>query len=81
MANYTITDYNNLVQSIIQGTKEVRYSDKTVVYRTLEEMAEIKRMMEAALKLDQNGNPLVSSEEGQTYRKGRRIADFHDTNK
>ena len=61
---WTQTDLDALCSAIGQGAKEVQYSDKRVVYRSLAEMNELKRTMEQEI----NGSI--------TPRRGRRITDF-----
>lgn len=46
---YTSEDYQALKQSIAKGVHSVAYGDKNVTYRSLNEMKELLRMMEAEL--------------------------------
>lgn len=46
---YTIDQYGALVASIAQGAMTVKYADKEVTYRSLNDMIAIKRMMENEL--------------------------------
>lgn len=51
MAIWTTEQYQKLCTSISDGVLTVRYSDKTVTYRSLDEMIRIKKMMEKDLGL------------------------------
>lgn len=60
MANpthFTIEQYTVLVAAIASGTKEVRYSDKTVVYQDTMKMLAVKAQMESELGLNDDGSP------------------------
>jgi len=46
---YTIEQYNALKSAIATGTQSVTYGDKTVHYRSMDEMEKIVRRMEAEL--------------------------------
>lgn len=46
---YTIDQYNSLLAAIAQGALIVKYADKEVQYRSLDEMNRIKKQMEASL--------------------------------
>ena len=50
-AIYTLEQYNTLVGAIALGALIVEYSDKRVEYRSLAEMKQIKKEMEADLGL------------------------------
>jgi len=50
---YTITQYDQLVAAISQGAMTVKYADKEVTYRSLNEMYRIKRDMEKDLGIGQ----------------------------
>lgn len=51
MANetYTTEQYNTLCAAIAQGVLRVKYGDKEIDYRSLNDMRQIKAMMEAVL--------------------------------
>ena len=51
---YTIEMYNALIEAIATGAKEVKYADKWVIYRTLDEMKAIKADMERMLGIDKS---------------------------
>lgn len=64
---WTIEEYNALKSAIATGAKTVKYSDKEVTYRSLEEMAAVLRAMAEELGLtDQNS----SSRHYPGYSKG-----------
>lgn len=50
-AAFTLEQYNALNNSIAQGTLTVTYGDKTVTYRTLDEMLRIRNIMMSDLGL------------------------------
>ena len=54
---YTVDQYNQLVAAIAQGAMTVKYADKEVTYRSLNEMYRIKRDMEKDLGLSQGIKP------------------------
>lgn len=61
---FTEEQYLALSAAIAQGALEVQYGDKTVKYRSLDEMIRILGMMGAAL--------------GVSTGSGRRVADFNN---
>lgn len=46
---YTIEQYNALCAAIAQGVHIVKYGDKEVTYRSLDEMKNIRKEMEVQL--------------------------------
>jgi hypothetical protein len=46
---YSIEQYEALKKGIASGTHSVSYGDKNVTYRSLDEMKELLRMIEAEL--------------------------------
>ncbi len=56
MADFTQEQYEALNKAIAQGTLTVTYSDKTVTYRSLDEMLRIRNLMAADLKIIQKPN-------------------------
>lgn len=48
---WTIEEYNALKSAVATGAKTVKYADKEVTYRSLEEMAAILRSMAEELGL------------------------------
>lgn len=56
---YTIDQYNKLKAAIATGALEVKYADKTVKYRSLEEMTAILSMMAKELGLVKRGKNYV----------------------
>lgn len=61
---WTTADYNTLCAAIASGARKVKYEDKEVEYRSLNEMLRIRKQMEAELGLN-SGRPR------------RRMASFH----
>lgn len=57
----TQADYETLKKAINSGVKTVRYSDKTVEYRTLSEMNSIKKDMENELGIGKTGRATIAS--------------------
>lgn len=53
--SYTLEQYYTLKAAIAGGSKTVKYGDKEVEYRTLDEMLQILKLMEAELFPDTNG--------------------------
>jgi hypothetical protein len=46
---YTLEQYNSLVAAIAQGAMRVKYGDKEVEYRSLNEMLTLKGLIEKSL--------------------------------
>lgn len=53
---FTLDQYNTLLAAYTQGAKEVQYSNKRVVYRSLAEMKAILEEMEIELDIKPNNN-------------------------
>lgn len=53
---YTQDQYNKLNEAIAQGALVVRYADKTVEYRSLDDMLRIRKLMADELGLNSQGN-------------------------
>lgn len=53
---FTLEQYEALNKSIAQGTLTVTYGDKTVTYRSLDEMLRIRNIMATELGLNNTGN-------------------------
>lgn len=53
---YTLEQYTALSDAIAQGVNKVKYSDKEVEYRSLDEMLRIKALMFAQLFPNSNKN-------------------------
>ncbi|MNJ58422.1 hypothetical protein D3C77_540550 [compost metagenome] len=49
---YTIEQYNALQAAIAEGALSVRYADKSVTYRSLDEMMRILKLMASELGLN-----------------------------
>ncbi len=54
MSVYTQDQYNKLMDAIGQGALLVKYADKEVQYRSLDDMLRIKAIMEADLGIGAN---------------------------
>lgn len=63
---YTIENYNALVAAMATGAKAVKYSDKEIVYRTLDEMRDLKAAMELDLGINSKS------------KRDRRIGTFYN---
>jgi len=63
---WTIEEYNALKSAIATGAKTVKYADKEVTYRSLDEMAAVLRAMGEELGL----NDHTSSRKYPGYSKG-----------
>lgn len=61
---YTIEQYQKLKAALAGGELQVRYADRSVTYRSADEMLRILRQMESELGLNANNN------------NGRRYASF-----
>lgn len=63
MASFTKQQLETLEAAIAEGVTRVRYADKTVEYRSLDEMLRIRNMMREAL--------------GEGAAGGRYYGEFH----
>lgn len=54
---YTLEQYSELQAAIAMGALVVRHNDRTVTYRSLDEMQRILGMMAAELGIGATGNP------------------------
>ncbi|MFZ5959845.1 phage head-tail joining protein [Pseudomonas knackmussii] len=61
---YTLEQYEALKAAIAEGALMVRFADRSVTYRSIDEMIRILRLMESDLGLNTNSNG------------GRRFASF-----
>lgn len=68
---FTIENLTALEQAIVEGVKTVKYSDKEVEYRSLEEMLKIRNLMRKELCLDK-------SKASKGLFGGRRINAIHN---
>ena len=64
MATYTIAPYNALNEAISLGALKVQYGDKTIEYRSLDDMLRLQLTMKNYLFPETNKN------------KGRKYASF-----
>lgn len=53
---WTIEEYNSLKAAIATGAKTVKYADKEVTYRSIEEMSAVLRAMAEELGLSDHSN-------------------------
>lgn len=51
---FTQENLNLLEQALVEGVKKVKYSDKEVEYRSLDEMVKIRNLMRKELCLDKS---------------------------
>lgn len=65
MTTYTHEQYAAISAAIAEGALSVRYADKSVTYRSLDEMLRIRRLMADELGLNANNDG------------GRRYASFY----
>ena len=63
--SYTQSDYDKLCRAISSGTRQVRFADRTVEYRSLDEMVRVKNMMARELGIARRPNRTVG-----TFQKG-----------
>lgn len=56
---WTVEDLAALETAIGQGVKKVEYNDRTVEYRTLNEMLKIRELMKRSLGLHKRGGRLL----------------------
>jgi hypothetical protein len=68
---YTLEQLTALQDSIANGALIVKYADKEVTYRSLDEMIRISNLMKAELGLaSNNGKTLASFNKGYIERNG-----------
>lgn len=68
MATYTQQQYDKLMEAIAQGVLEVKYANRSVTYRSLEDMLAIKDLMEQDLGI----GAYASNKQGR-----RRVGVYH----
>lgn len=71
---YTLSQYQIISDAIATGALEVHYGDKTVKYRSLDEMIRIQSIMRNELFPEQNinnGRRLTSFSKGTSCKKYR----------
>lgn len=74
---YTLTEYQALSAAIASGAQKVKYGDKEVEYRSLDDMIRLQIEMERCLFPENNtnrnnGRRFVSFSKGTTRRGGRK---------
>lgn len=63
--DFSQADLDALNDALAKGIKEVRYRDKTLVYRSLDEMLQLRALMRRCLNLDcKTGKKLISTNKG-----------------
>jgi len=67
---YTIEQYNSLCAAISLGATKVNYGDKSVEYRSLEEMIRLKQIMEAQLFPSQTNKSQTNKRKLAEYGRG-----------
>lgn len=67
---YTLEQYNALTAAIAQGALRVKYSDKEVEYRSLDDMLTLKRIMEQQLGIGEFAATSQGSRRVGVYFKG-----------
>ena len=65
---WTVTDLDSIKRAIATGARVVQYADKRMEYRSLKEMMQAKRMIEAELKGSSSSGSLRSH--NPVFRKG-----------
>jgi len=66
--NFTFEDLHALEDAIAKGVRSVKYSDKEITYRSLDEMLKIRDLMRQCLGLNDNED---------NSRGLRRVASFN----
>ena len=56
---WTLEDLTALEEAMAQGVKEVEYNDRTVKYRSLAEMKQIRELIKRALGLNKRGGRIL----------------------
>lgn len=54
--SYTLEDLQNLEEAIAKGIKKVKYTDKEIEYRSVDEMLKVRDLIKACLGLDDGRN-------------------------
>ncbi|HBS81010.1 MAG: hypothetical protein CMK99_13610 [Pseudomonas sp.] len=65
---FTLEQYNTLKEAIAGGELMVRYADRSVTYRSLDEMIRTLRLMEG--DLEQPGNDACRGRSFASFSKG-----------
>ena len=69
MARYTIDDYNALLKIYKNGVNTVKYSDKTIIYNSKDDIKKILDEMEAELGIKNNNRGIFASTQVVSYNK------------
>lgn len=59
--SFTLEEYETLGRAISSGTTSVRYQDRTVTYRSLDEMVRTRNLMARELGLVRGPNRVLAS--------------------
>ena len=57
--NWTTEDLKALEEAIAQGVRKVEYNDRTVEYRSLNEMLQIRELIKRSLGLTKRGGRIL----------------------
>lgn len=57
--NWTLEELASLEEAMAQGVKKVEYNDRTVEYRTLNEMKQIRELMRRSLGIHKRGGRVL----------------------
>lgn len=64
---WTTQHLKDLEEAMAQGVQRVEYNDRTVIYRSLQEMKETRELIKRALGLNKRGGRLLcTSSKGTT---------------
>ena len=69
MARYTIDDYNALLKIYKNGVNTVKYSDKTIIYNSKDDIKKILDEMETELGIKNNNRGIFASTQVVSYNK------------
>lgn len=67
IAKFTEDQFNTLNAAIAQGVLEVKYADKTVIYRSLKEMLTLRTLMKEELGIKRSGRKYAKFNKGLGY--------------
>ena len=69
MARYTIDDYNALLKIYKNGVNTVKYSDKTIIYNSKDDIKKILDEMETELGIKNNNRGIFANTQVVSYNK------------
>lgn len=61
MSDFTQADYDALNKAIASGVMSVRFADRTVQYRSMDEMLRVRHMMAEELGVTRRPNRVLAS--------------------